>query len=289
MSAIPERARNGNSKAADKTLRELNANELVFAVVGPVGSGTSWISTALAGLLSNESYRADVHIIKASDVITTCMADPLPNGDTLQKVTALQDAGDRMRERDPAAVARELISSIRDKRWELEKRTSMATTVTAIVPRVSAETANRRVYILDSLKHPAEVELLRAVYKEAFCLIGVVCEEEVREDRLAKVKCPNSSLAEVRMLMKRDEDADIDHGQKVKDTFHLADFFVHNSPDRYKDKAKKVPNPAWDVPEQLGRLVDLLTFKKVVRPTPSETGMFHAYGAKMRSACLSAK
>ncbi len=289
MSALPEENPNVKSKAADKRLRDLSANELIFAVVGPVGSGTSWISTALAGLLSNEAYRADVHIIKASEVITKWAsqekASSLSDGQRLQKVTALQDAGDGMRAQDPAAVALELISSIRDKREELGQ--GVAATVTNIAPKLPTEVVSRRVYILDSLKHPAEVELLRAVYKEAFCLIGVVCEEEVREDRLAKVKCKDSSLSEVQMLMKRDEDADITHGQKVKDTFHLADFFVHNSPDRYKDKDKKVLNPAWDVPEQLGRLVDLLTFKKVVRPTPSETGMFHAYGAKMRSACLS--
>jgi deoxycytidylate deaminase len=292
MSAIPEENHQVDSKAADKILRDLSANELVFAVVGPVGSGTSWISTALEALLRNEAYRADVHIIKASDVITTwakrTMAGPSSDHDTLQKVTALQNAGDRMREKDRAAVALELISLIRNKRQGLGKGTTTSTTtVTAIASKLPPETVTRRVYILDSLKHPAEVELLRSVYKEAFCLIGVVCEEEVREERLAKIKCPDSSLSDVRMLMKRDEDADIAHGQKVKDTFHLADFFVHNSPDRYKDIAKKVPNPAWDVPEQLGRLVDLLTFKKVIRPTPSETGMFHAYGAKMRSACLS--
>jgi deoxycytidylate deaminase len=48
-----------------------------------------------------------------------------------------------------------------------------------------------------------------------------------------------------------------------------------------------VPNPLWEVNDQLARLVDLLTAGKVIRPTASEFGMFHAYGAKMRSACLS--
>lgn len=293
MSAIPEQAVNLNQvTAAAKTLRELNANELVFAVVGPVGSGTSWVAAALVGLLSKDPYCIDVEIIKASEVIGKWQIEvttaSLPNDHKLQKVISLQDAGDQMREGDPAAVALGLISSIRDARAQLDEHTVVAkTTVTTINPKQSVGSVFGKAYILDSLKHPAEVELLRAVYKEAFCLIGVVCEERVREDRLTKIKYPDSSRKDVQLLMKRDEDADITHGQKVTDTFHLADFFVNNSPYRYKDEAKKEANPAWDVPEQLGRLVDLLTFKKVIRPTPSETGMFHAYGAKMRSACLS--
>lgn len=86
--------------------------------------------------------------------------------------------------------------------------------------------------------------------------------------------------------MKRDENAEVKHGQKVTDTFQLADFFVDNSPARYLDE-KNTPNPLWEVNEQLARLIDLITVSKVIRPTPSETGMFHAYGAKMRSACIS--
>lgn len=293
MSAIPEKSANvKRGTAAVKKLRDLKANELIFAVVGPVGSGTSEVASALAGLLGKDSYRIDVEIIKASDVIgkrsTEAKVGSLINDSKLQKVISLQDDGDQMREGDPAAVALELISSIRNARTHFEKRTSIAsTTVTSIAPNYPVPPVFGKAYILDSLKHPAEVELLRAVYKEAFCLIGVVCEERVREERLTKIKYPDSSLTDVLMLMKRDEDAEIPYGQKVTDTFHLADFFVNNSPDRYKDKAKKEANPAWDVPEQLGRLMDLLTFKDVVRPTPSETGMFHAYGAKMRSACLS--
>lgn len=87
--------------------------------------------------------------------------------------------------------------------------------------------------------------------------------------------------------MKRDEDADIKHGQKVTDTFHLADYFVDNSPSRFADEEKRTPNPLWDVNDQLARLVDLISVRRVIRPSASETGMFHAYGAKMRSACMS--
>lgn len=271
---------------ADKRLRELSANELVFAVVGPVGSGTSWVATSLQALLKNPTYGMEVHVIKASDVIANYVATTtgggLDNSSTYAKVLSLQNAGDEMRSDDPAAVAVELISAIKSVRESLQKNGEV---VTNLKP---AEKAIKRAYVLDSLKHPAEVELLRAIYQDSFCLIGVVCEEKVRENRLAANKCQNTGLADIKILMARDED-DIGkkHGQKVTDTFHLADFFVDNSPSRFTDDERTIPNPLWVVNDQLGRLVDLLTVRTVIRPSSSETGMFHAYGAKMRSACLS--
>lgn len=143
-----------------------------------------------------------------------------------------------------------------------------------------------KVYVIDSLKHPAEVELLRAVYREAFCLVGVVCEENTRKQRLLHGKCLDSSPNEIAALMRRDEgEVEEDWGQKVSKTFHLADFFVDNTPNRINEDKKE--NKEWVVSEKLGRLLDILDGKKIVRPEPSETGMFHAAGAQLRSACLS--
>jgi deoxycytidylate deaminase len=287
MSIVPEQKVSFSpGKGADRKLRDLSANEIIFAVVGPVGSGTSWVANALAAVLGNATYSMNVHVLKASDVIrqwhSANGAGVLDGGSTYAKVTALQDAGDEMRKGDPAAVGVELVAAIKSKRDTLK---TSVDNVSLIVP---AETKKRRAYILDSLKHPAEVELLRAIYQDAFCLIGVVCDEESRKKRLLELKCQSTGLIEIKNLMKRDEDdSEAKYGQKVTDTFHLADFFVDNSPPRFLDEHGQKPNPAWEVSDQLGRLVDLITVGKLIRPTASETGMFHAYGAKMRSSCMS--
>jgi deoxycytidylate deaminase len=287
MSSVPSQQISFRQrKGADTRLRELSANEVVFAVVGPVGSGTSWVAKALAALVGNATYSMEVHIIKASEVITQWhianVGPILETESAYAKVTALQNAGDLMRKDDPAAVAVELVSAIKAKRDSIKNNVENVSSITPI------QSKKRRVYILDSLKHPAEVELLRAIYQDAFCLIGVVCDEESRKERLQNQKCTSSGVIEIKSLMKRDEDdSEAKHGQKVTDTFHLADFFVDNSPPRFLDKDKLKPNPAWEVTDQLGRLVDLITVGKLIRPTPSETGMFHAYGAKMRSSCMS--
>ncbi len=74
------------------------------------------------------------------------------------------------------------------------------------------------------------------------------------------------------------------HGQRVEGAFHLADFFVDNSLARDRDDAA---NPDWKVPEQLSRLIKIVTHSEVIRPASSETAMYVASGAERRSSCLS--
>ncbi|QPS09563.1 hypothetical protein I6G66_05945 [Delftia acidovorans] len=274
ISIKPAQASNAGSKFnANDVIEGLVTNEIVFAVVGPAGSGTSWVAEALKTQIADGRKKYSVHPIKASEAISG-WADrnqhsvELSDDKKLEKTSRFQDLGDEIRKGDPAGVAIEIISSIKARRSEVKDGENVI-----------------NVFVIDSLKHPAEVALLRSVYQEAFCLIGVVCEESVRIERLSKGKYANSSLIDIKKFVDRDEDAGISHGQKVSDTFHLADFFVNNTPSRFRSDGKS--NPAWDVNEQLGRLLDLLTHTQLIRPTPSEMGMFHAYGAQMRSACLS--
>lgn len=235
-------------------------------------------------LLSASGY--DTTILKARDVIETAapkMSIVIPQSPKLAQSKALQDAGDSIREgsRDNAAVAVGLVDLVRGTR--AEKQNAAITPGSVIEPD-----GTKRAYILDSLRHPHEVALLRRVYQDAFCLVGVFCHEEERAKRLREDKYRDASAVDIQKFMDRDQNAPEAHGQKVADTFHLADYFVDNTVDRFKQMgAVKEENREWDVPDQLGRLVDILTHSKIVRPRPSEVGMFHAYGARMRSSCLS--
>jgi hypothetical protein len=92
------------------------ANELVFAVVGHVGSGTSAIATSLRALLKDVAAGAyDAEILRARSVIdtwATANSKDLPGEDRkdLDVVTRYQDLGDEFRKtsNDNAAVARAL-------------------------------------------------------------------------------------------------------------------------------------------------------------------------------------
>lgn len=268
----------GNSRAV---VNAEVSKELIFAVVGPVGSGTTWVAQALGKLAGETFDTKNIVPIKASRVIEDGYAESLgdqPN--KLDRATKLQDAGDILRQSDEGAVGALLIAKIKEERAKLLAQKQSTEDVTYLPD----STQKPRIYIIDSLKHPAEVELLRSVYREAFCLIGVVCESDIRQRRLQDGKCSGSSLNQIKEFMRRDESAKDKWGQQVSKTFHLSDFFIDNTPERMIDGKE---NKDWDVTEKLGRLLDILQGKKIVRPFASETGMFHAAGAQLRSACLS--
>ena len=274
-----------SSSVASQTLTREHSNELIFAVVGHAGSGTSEVAKKLKDALENTSLKGgpfDATILKARDVIVEWAKPrglkPIHGRDKDIKHTIdLQDLGDEMRREDHAAVACALVAQIRATRRLKQK--SRVGENEAIVPD-----GVRRAYILDSIRHPAEAHLLRSVYKSAFTLFGVVCEEDVRLQRIMK-KYANAGEIDARAFMERDAHAKEMHGQHVSDAFHLADVFLDNTQSQLlKDKT---PNILWTIPDQLERIVKLITHVEVIRPTAAESAMYAAYGAQLRSSCLS--
>lgn len=271
-------------RSSQTEIRESAANEFVFAVVGHVGSGTSEIATLLKSILSKPSLAGgpfDTEILKARDVLVALpgAAEKLAGlkPDTLEYTRILQDLGDSMREGgDHAAVARELILRVRATRG---KKRGLDVVDGPVEPD-----GTRRAYILDSIRHPAEVELLRNVYQSAFVLVGIVCDEDKRLHRLNR-KYSDAGEKNARAFMERDAKASQKYGQRVSDAFHLADIFLDNSTDRYT--ASEEENEHWRIPDALHRLVTLITHADVLRPTLAETAMHAAHGAQIRSACLS--
>lgn len=273
---------------AQHVLSGENSNELIFAVVGHVGSGTSEVAEVLKSSLEREGLLGGVfeaHIVKASEVIKGRIENGAIETSASKKIRtafSLQDAGDEIRKAaaDNSEIAKELVGMIRKIRAASKKENLVDDA--PVIPDGA-----RRAYILDSLRHPDEVKLLRAVYQDAFVLIGVVCDADVRSARLLR-KYPDAGSSDISGFMARDADGDIDNGQKVADTFFMSDFFVDNTESRFiSTGGVEKPNPEWNVADELQRLAEMVTHDKVVRPNLSETAMYHAHGARMRSACLS--
>lgn len=285
--ALPDAfmTRNQSSSESRQILAGHDANELIFAVVGHVGSGTSDVARTLQNLLEDKRLPGgpyEVEVLKARSQIeewAISIGDkPITTkNDDINTVSELQNRGDRMRQNDDSAVARALIKAIRATR---AKRQGKPLDKDPVVPD-----GKRRAYILDSIRHPAEVNLLRHVYESAFTLVGVVCEQDKRRDRIVK-KYRNAGNRDAEEFMRRDaKDSSLKHGQRVSDAFHLSDFFIDNSIDRLKETG--IPNEDWNVADELNRLIKIITHEELVRPKIDETAMYEAYGAAMRSACLS--
>jgi len=283
---IAELTASGSLKPAKSLVLENASNEVVFAVVGYVGSGTSEIAVTLRGLLESPTLpdgMFDVEILKARKVIEEWALkndEQVPNtpSNNLATTEAFQDLGDKMRSSgDHAVVARNLIENIRLTR---ARKLGIQNPGESEVPPDGA----RRAYVLDSIRHPAEVELLRRVYQDAFVLVGVVCEASTRLQRIGK-KYTNAGVGDSEKFMARDSRAAEKHGQRVSDAFHMADYFVDNTADQFLEGQE--PNPDWDISEKLSRLIRIMTAAEIVRPSLAETAMHDAYGAAMQSACLS--
>lgn len=130
------------------------------------------------------------------------------------------------------------------------------------------------VYLLRSLKHPGEIDLLRYVYGSAFFAVGVVCSAKERREVLSDaLSLFEEHKSQVEDLVARDQ-ADSDnreYGQKVRDAYELADAYVPG-------------NRGIDVSLEIDRFVDTIFGAPFVTPTPGEEAMFFADGASLRSA-----
>jgi deoxycytidylate deaminase len=141
---------------------------------------------------------------------------------------------------------------------------------------------SRRAYIIDSLKHPAEVSLLRQLFGNLFWHIGVVAGDRTRLNRLEQRK--NCSPQAFEYLSDedasgkdlRDEDGKRQNGQRSIDAVLEADYFFAND---YSTKD--------EIESEAARLTRLIFGIQVVSPTKDEVGMNAAQQASLRSACLS--
>jgi len=275
MAATPESIRSenpqeagGSSMALRSALRNCQSRELVFAVVGYAGSGTTFCADQVRKLLDKElkAQKVRVSLIKARELLDKFNQDAgnaSPTGTRIDVVKAYQQMGDELRERsgEHGAVAAYAVQRIRQIRTENQGVTN--------------------IYVLDSIKHPSEVSLLRSVYGEAFCLVGVGCRPDVRRKRLERKFSLDEDSNELIKFAERDaEDSEHKYGQHVSDAFHLADYFVDNTADSADEEQ-------YSLADQVKRLFDILFTAVIRRPTAAERGMYHAYAASMRSACLS--
>lgn len=285
VTALPPKALKAQPFAGDskEILGSLRSKELFFAVVGPVGAGGSRAIKSLSRACEEAGYQQEY--IRVSELIKAWAIEQgksLPSFErrTLNDVKLLQDLGDEMRKGDPAALARVTLA-------EIARRRAKRTGANFVLGEAVAPGEEKVAYLIDSIRHPAETNLFRRTYANAFALVGVVCEERERMKRilgkyLTLPEQQNEALvAQAKAFIARDaDDEGVTYGQHVSKAFFEADFFVDNT-------AKDVTDTYQYLDEPLLRLVGIVSHERLIRPTIEETAMHHAHSARVRSACLS--
>jgi deoxycytidylate deaminase len=257
-----------SSKSEDKVAPAATAGpavvakdaELVIGLVGAVGADLNRVRPAIREVLELLGY--EVVEVKVTDVVLPAVVEiPEKWPSAYERLRGLMDAGNEARRltRDPAILANGAIAFMRSKR--------------ATGADGQPLPSPRKAYIISSLKHPAEVRMFRKTYPLGFFLVGIHADEMARREWLTAYKRMSPEQADE--LIKRDQDEHVDHGQKVAETFHLADMFVHLGDDHGQ------------LTRSIRRIVELMFGHPFITPTFDEYAMFLAFAASLRSADLS--
>lgn len=223
-------------------------SELVIGLVSAVGTETSRVFTPLKDRLSRFGYT--VVEIKLSSLLT----QPVGVSGEYNRIKELMKAGDNLRKKQGnngilAYGASKLIVQNR--------------------PSGKGKTA----YIVNSLKHPDEVEVLRKIYGQGFYLFGIHADKKRRLHYLEQDK--GLTATQAAELAEVDEDEKLAHGQRTRDTYHLADFFLNFG--KNDDQVKNT----------IQRFLELIFSHPFKNPTFDEFAMFMAFSSSVRSGDLS--
>jgi deoxycytidylate deaminase len=251
------------------------SGELIIALAGPIGCGIGSVIEGLKERLQERGYTHVVHI-KLSAFLEEALAQNLVEEPMLQtgasirfsRYRKLQEAGKSLGSRTGnAAILAEYAA--REIALDRTRRDREQPHDSADGPTVPGRVA----YMIDQVKRPEEVALLRAVYRNLFYLAGVTRISDRRIDSLTTEQVRSD---EVQSLIEIDRLEDGSDGEQLDKTLHLADYFIRNNAITIEEKRRK-----------LNRFLDLIHGDNSVTPTDPEHGMYSAYCASLRSACLS--
>lgn len=236
-------------------------SELVVGLVYPLGTDRELILRSLKDHLAKFDYT--IREVRLSNQFERLeiLKGTLENSPEHRRVETRMDAGNKARELAQMAefVALAGIS-------EVSKSRKLGT---------DREPFSRTVIVIDSLKRPEEVTILRKIYGAGFFLVGVFASEANRRRYLVQDK--NIPEKEADRLMGRDLDERDRWGQRTRATFHLADIFVSLDAQNFESTYK----------DQLWRFLDLVFGHPHHTPTRDEHAMFLASAASFRSGDLS--
>jgi cytidine deaminase len=238
--------------------REAPDEEIVIAIAGAVGTRLDLVSVELQ--LALRAYAVDAHEIAVSTALRDLPGQAeLPESPYDERVDAYMTAGNTLRER-----------------WQRGDALALLATEQIAASRRQGRIA----HILRSVKHPAEVATLRAVYRSRFFLVSAYRPREVRIAAVRELIADSSGSPNPtdwtflpEQILERDEHESGDYGQKLRDTFPLADFFVDAS-----DRDRMRP--------QLERFVALIFGDPFRTPAREEYALMCADAAALRSAEL---
>jgi cytidine deaminase len=274
-----------------QALSPVQAPELIFGLIAPIGVDLGVVSDILAQTLKEMQY--DAHSFRLTKLMQEVPDIHLPldaptHVDSYKQRIAFANAvRGRLGNEALAALA---ISALRAFRAEERARRASKSEL-----EVDAKTAPfsdeqdeeaplpSQAYIVRQLKRPEEIALLRAVYGRQFILVSAYAPETWRQKRIEQQERTSRGglIDDVEahrlaheLIVQDAKEAQETHGQRVRDAFPLGDVFIDATSRQACEAA-------------LRRFIHLLFGSNEITPTHDEYGMYMAKSASLRSSDLS--
>ena len=226
---------------------EFEESEIIIGIVSAVGTEVTRVITPLKDRLSRFGY--EVKEIKVSSLLSGGTA-----ANEYERIKSLMEKGDELRK-------------------ETKNNAILAYGSSKLIKEARRSSGKKKAYIVNSLKHPDEVGVLRKIYGQGFYLFGIHADKKRRLHYLTNDK--GLTVTQATQLTDIDEDEKIPHGQRTRDTYHLSDFFINFG--KNDDQVKNT----------IQRFLELIFSHPYKNPTFDEFSMFMAFSSSVRSGDLS--
>ena len=251
--------------------------EIIIGLAGPAGTDLQSLASEVADIIRPYGYRS--FQIRVSSLIqaicSKSVSDEIERSKFDRRVELLMAAADflRRKAKSGAATVPLITTEIRSLRQNFLKSEGCDRDYEDL------ELYNH-CYILNSLKHPDEVELLRHIYGEKFLMISAFTHENRRKDYLIRqIAKSHKTTNDTKFSKSADNLVTLDRkrpgakiGQNLSETFHLADLFLSMD---------------GDFQSRLDGFFQNVFSYPYATPTRCEMHMFQASSIALKSADLS--
>lgn len=255
-------------------LRLLSHPELFIGLAGPIGIDIEEMSEEVGRALEQVGYQHCT--VRVTELMLQYEAPGVVSGgvDYFSNMNYKMDYANKLCELAGSADAlvRLIIKSIRENRKNIAAKLDY-----------KAEVLSDQAFIIRQLKRPQEVSLLRKIYDKKFILISGYGSEESRLERVVgkgksalpiSTEYPEIIEKSYKLLLRDQSEGRESYVQHLRDTFHLADFFVDGI---NRDKMRA----------GLERFFQAFFGRVDIGPNKNEYGMYAAKAASLRSTDLS--
>jgi len=258
-------------ESSRERIRATHTSEIVFALCGYIGSNIKSVSDSLKYIMEND-YGYKCEVIKLSKFITLNKGDNANNAigsSEYVRIKNLIEDGNKLRSK----YGNEILAELAIQKIGLDRLSDAEKIQEEDGKEHLQFRSQKKCFIIESIKNPSELEVLKEVYRNLIYTIGVFSPYKIRHENLLQREITEHEIVE---LVDQDNHEEKSNGQGVRKTFTKSDYFLRI--DSFSQAFLSA---------KLKRFIHLIFETEIITPTKDETAMYMASSASVNSACLS--